>query len=90
MQKLYIRYAYKAGVCAITSHSNLISQISEDGSYWNAIENATKKDKIFNCNESLSEVLLDSTIKEVVCLMFGVDKDPYTWSDSIKRYAFGE
>ena len=45
--KTYIRYAYKAGVCAITSHFNLINQISEDGSYWSVIENAAKKRQSF-------------------------------------------
>ena len=48
-----------------------------------------KKDKVFECKECLSDVLLDFTIKEVVSLMFGVDKDPNKWSDSIKTYAFG-
>jgi len=42
-----------------------------------------------SCN-CLSEVLVDSTIKVIVSLMFGVQEDPATWNDSIKAYAFGK
>ena len=67
-----------------------MSQISEDGSYWNIVDNATKKENISESFYSLSEVLMDCTIKEVVSKMFSVPKDPGTWSDTIKAYAFGK
>ena len=88
-QKPFIRYAYKAGVCAITTHVNLNSQISQDGSYWSVVETATKRPLIINHYECLSDVLLNSTINHIVPLMFHVENDPNTWSDFIKTYAFG-
>ena len=87
-QKAYIQSAYKSGVVAITQHPGLISQISEEGNYWQILENATKKEVISHSFQSLSEVLLDVTIKEVVSNMFGVEKDPHTWTDAVKFYAF--
>ena len=89
MQKTYIRSAYKSGVNAIIQHPGLMSQILEEGSYWNVLDNAVQKEIIFKSTNCLSEVLLDYTIKEVVSLMFGVRKDPNTWSDYVKTYAFG-
>ena len=88
-QKPFIRYAYKAGVCAITTHLNLNNQISQDGSYWSVVDTATKKPQIINHYECLSDVLLNSTINHIVPLMFDVENDPDTWSDFIKTYAFG-
>jgi hypothetical protein len=88
-KKQFIRSAYQTGIAGITQHSGLLHQILEDGNYWNVIDKAVEKDTIFNSNNCLSEVLLDSTIKEIVSLMFGVKKDPNTWTDSIKTYAFG-
>ena len=88
-KKQFIRSAYKSGVQGFTSHHGLLSQVSEDGSYWHAIDNAFQKDVIFKYNTCLKEVLLDSVIKDVVSLMFGVKKDPNTWTDSVKTFAFG-
>jgi hypothetical protein len=84
-KKPFIRSAYKTAVVEITQHFGLINQVSEDGNYWNVIENASQKDLIFNRKDCLSEVLLDFTIKEIVFLMFGVKKDPTTWTDSVKK-----
>ena len=88
-QKPFIRYAYKAGVCAITTCVNLNSQISQYGSYWSAVETATKRPLIINHYECFFDVLLNSTINYIVPLMFHVENDPNTWSDFIKTYAFG-
>ena len=88
-KKQFIRSAYKSGVQGFTSHHGLLSQVSEDGSYWHAIDNAFQKDVIFKYNTCLKEVLLDSVIKDVVSLIFGVKKDPNTWTDSVKTFAFG-
>ena len=88
-KKPYIRSAYKSGVCAITQHQALRNQISEEGVYWNVIDNAAQQNIIFLHYDCISEVLLDYTIKETVSLMFDVRKDPNTWTDSVKAYAFG-
>ena len=58
-KKPYIRSAYKAAVGDISHHEGLITQVSEDGTYWNVIDSAVEKDIIFKSNNSLSEVLLD-------------------------------
>ena len=89
-KKPFIRSAYKSGVIAITQHHGLVTQISEEGNYWNVLDNAAQKDIIYKSNNCLSEVLLDNTIKEVVSLMFGEKKDPNTWTDSVKIYTFGK
>lgn len=88
-KKLFVRSAYKTGVSAIITHGGLISQISEDGNYWNVIENAGQKDMIFKSHNCLSEVLQDPYIEKVVPLMFGVEQHQLTWTDAIKTYAFG-
>jgi hypothetical protein len=88
-QKPFIRSAYKSGVISITQHPGLITQISEDGNYWHVINNAGQKDFIKKCHTCLSEVLLDHTLKEVVSLSFDVKKDPSTWTDTIRTYAYG-
>ena len=62
----------------------MMNQISEDGTYWKVLDGAAEKEVMSQSCNCLSEVLLDSTIKEVVCLIFGVKKDPATWNDSIK------
>lgn len=88
-QKTFIKSAYKSGVIPITKHQGLITQISEDGNYWHVINNASEKDFIQECHTCLSEVLLDYTIKEVVSLAFDVKKDPSTWTEAVKTYAYG-
>lgn len=88
-RQLYIRSAYQSGVKVITQHQGLINQISEQGSYWNAINSATGNNIVFQHNTSLSQVLLDQTIKDIVSFMFGVKKDSSTWSDAVRNYAFG-
>ena len=85
-----IQSAYKSGVACITKHPTMINQISEDGTYWKVLEGAAEKEVMSQSCHCLSEVILDFTIKEVVSLMFGVEKDPATWNDSIKVYAFGK
>ena len=86
---LIIRDLYKHGVEGITQHPGLMNQISEDGNYWYVLDNAGLKDVIIKSCACLSEILIDSTIKEVVFLMLGVNKDTSTWSDSINKFAFG-
>ena len=88
-KKPYIQLAYKSGVAGITLHSGLISQISEEGNYWQVLDSATEKEVISQSSDSLSEILLDYTIKVVVSNMFGVEQDPQTWTDAVKFYAFG-
>ena len=88
-QKPYIKSAYKSGVSGITLNLGLINQLSEEGNYWQVLDNANQKEVIFLSCKSLSEVLLDYTIKEVVSIMFGVEKDPNKWTDDVKAYAYG-
>jgi len=88
-KKPYIRSAYKSGIKGISQHHGLMTAISEDGNYWIGINNAVQKDIIYESNICLSEVLMDCTIKEIVSLMIDVKKDPDTWTDSVKIYAFG-
>src|SRR5687767_8914777 len=80
--KTFIRSAYKSGAEVFTTHHGLLTQISDDGAYWHVIDNASQKDTITKSNNCLSEVILGSVIKDVVCAMFGVTKDPNTWTDS--------
>ena len=84
-----IRDLYKHGVEGITQHAGLMNQISEDGNYWYLLDNAGLKEVIIKSCACLSEILIDSTIKEVVSLMFGVNKDTSTWIDSINKFASG-
>ena len=88
-KKQYIQLAYKSGVVGITVHPGLISQISEEGNYWNILDSATEKEVISQPYHFLSEVLLDFIIKEVISSMFGVEKNPHTWTEAVKFYAFG-
>ena len=88
-QQTYIQSAYKSGVAGITTHPALMSQVSEKGNYWNVLVNVTEKEVISQTFNSLTEVLMDFTIKEVISTMFDVKKDPNTWTDDIKAYAFG-
>src|SRR5688572_27513618 len=74
-KKAYIRSAYEAAVGEISQHQGLITQVSEDGIYWNDIDSAFEKDIIFRSNNSLSEVLLDKYIRDIVSSIFGVKKD---------------
>jgi hypothetical protein len=85
----YIRSAYKTGVEAITKHSGLVSQITQEGIYWNVLDNAIQGDIIFQYNISLSEVLMDSTITDIVSIIFGLKKDQSAWPESVKTYAYG-
>ena len=95
-QRLYrfpdIQMAYQTGVAGTTTHQGLISQVSEKGNYWKVLNEATGKEVISQHCDSLSEVLQDFTIKEIVFTMFNgeVKKDPNTWDDYIKTYAFGK
>ena len=88
-RKAFIQSAYKSGGIAMTQHSGLIAQISEDGNYWRVIDTAGHKDLIMKSHTCLSEVLLDYTIKKVVLLMFYVKKDPSTWTKTVKTYTYG-
>ena len=81
--------AYKSGVANITQNSAFMNEVSEGGNYWNALDDATYKELIPTCFDSLSEVLMDYTIEEVVPTIFGVGKDPNTWPDDVKTYSFG-
>ena len=67
----------------------MISQVSEDGDYWKVLDDVTEKEIISQSCHSLAEILMENTIKQVVPTMFGIEKDPDTWADDIKAYAFG-
>jgi hypothetical protein len=88
-KKAYIKSAYHYQVSNISKHPGLLNQIDSNGSYWNIIDKACHNDVITQHYNSLSEVLLNSTIKEVISIGLGVSKDTNTWSDSIQHYAFG-
>ena len=88
-KKLYICSAYKSGVSGITQHTGMLNQISQDGNYWNIVENAVQNNIIFKSANCLSEFLLDKTINRVVSLMFGVNTDKTTWPEPIQIYAYG-
>ena len=88
-KKPYIQSAYKSGVAAITTHCGLINQISEEGNYWHVLDDATEKEIIYQSHQSLSQVLLDCTINEIVSTIFGVKRDSNTWTVAVKAYAFG-
>ena len=66
------------------------AQVSEDGNYWTILNDATQEEVLCHTCGALSDVLTDHFIKEVVSKMLGVVKDPKTWSDAVKAYAFGE
>ena len=72
----------------ITKHQGMLNQLSEEGVYWNVIENTSQKNIIFKSLKNLSEVLMDAAIREVVQLMFDVGKGSDTWTDSLKTYTF--
>ena len=88
-KKIFTRSAYKSGVDAITKHHGMMNAISEDGNYWNVLDLAVEKDFIFRAHNCLSEVLMDTVIREIVPLMFGARTDLKTWPDPVKTYAFG-
>ena len=88
-KKTFIRSAYHYQVSNISKHPGLLNQIQTTGSYWNILEEACQNDVATQRCDCLSEVLMNSTIKEVISLGLGVSKDTNTWSDSIKHYAFG-
>ncbi len=88
-KKPYIQSAYKSGVAGNITNTTLLTQVSEDGNYWTILDNANEKEIIFKTSHSLSEVLTDYYIKEVVSTMFGVGKDPEAWTGAVKAYAFG-
>ena len=87
-KKPFIRSAYKSGVEVITKHNGLITQISQEGNYWHVLNNADQNNIIFQSNVNLLEVLMNQTIKDIVSTTFGVTKDPNTWTDSVKTYAY--
>ena len=89
-KKTYIKSAYKSGVSAIIKHDGMSAQVSEDGNYWTILNDATKEEVLCQTCGALSDVLTDYTIREVVSKMFGVMKDPKTWSEALKAYAFGD
>ena len=89
-KKTYIKSAYKSGVSSIIKHDGMSAQVSEDGNYWTILDDATKEEVLCHTCGALSDVLTDHFIKEVVSKMLGVVKDPKTWSDAVKAYAFGE
>ena len=88
-KKAFIRSAYHYQVSNHSSHPGLLNQIDANGSYWNIIDKASHNDVITQHYNSLSEVLMNATIREVISIGLGVSKDTNTWSDSIKHYAFG-
>ena len=85
----YIRTAYKSGVSGITTHDAMMNQVSEDGHYWNVLENATREERTFQSCESLAVVLRDCSIKQIVFNQFGLKKEPNSWTDTVHAYAFG-
>ena len=76
-------------MAGFSQYPGLMNQLSEDGSYWHVLDNASEKDIISEECHCLAEVLMDHTIKEVVSRMFHVKKDQDAWADDIKAYAFG-
>ena len=88
-KKSCICSTYKSGIVAITQHSSMLNQISQDGNYWTILDNAVQNDIIFKSYNCLSEFLLDQTISQVIDSMFGLKDDATTWPDSVKIYAFG-
>ena len=88
-KKAFIRSAYHYQVSNIFKHPGLLAQIDKNGSYWNILEKASHNDVMTKQCDCLSEVLLNSNIREVVSNGFGLSKDANTWSDSIQHYAFG-
>ena len=89
-KKTYIKLAYKSGVSTIIKHDGMSAQVSEDGNYWTILNDATQEEVLCHTCGASSDVLMDYTIREAVSKMFGVMKDPKTWSDALKAYAFGE
>ena len=85
----YIKSAYKSGVSAIIPHAGVQNAVSEDGTYWKVLHNATENEIIFEPFHCLLEFLCNYTIKEIVSIMFGVEKNPKTWTNTVKAYAFG-
>ena len=81
--------AYKSGVANITQDAAFIDEVSEGGNYWNDLVEATYKKFVPTYYESLSEVLMDYTIEEIVPPIFGVGNDPNTWPDDVNAYAYG-
>jgi len=68
----------------------MVLQVSEDGTYWTVLDDATQEEVLCQSYETLSDVLLDFTIRDMVSNMFGVMKDPKTWSAAVHAYAFGD
>ena len=84
-----IQSGYKSGVAGFSHYPGLMNQLSENGSYWQVLDNAIEKDIIIEECHCLAEVLMDNTIKEVVSRMFHVKKGQDVWADDVKAYAFG-
>ena len=85
----YIKSAYKSGVAVFSKHEGLMNQISYDGNYWKILDSAIEKEIMSESFHCLSELLLDYPIREIVSKMFGIAKDPNTWTDAVRAYAFG-
>ena len=85
----YIKSAYKSGVAVFSKHEGLMNQISYDGNYWKILDNATEKEIMSESFHCLLKLLLDYPIREIVSKMFGIAKDPNTWTDAVRAYAFG-
>ena len=88
-KKAFIKSAYHYQVSNHSSHPGLLNQIDANGSYWNIIDKACHNDVITQHHNSLLEVLMNSTIREVISIGLGESKDINTWSDAVKHYAFG-
>ena len=89
-QRSDIKSAYYEGVRGISSHSGMLSQVDDQGNYWNVIANATEKEISIKFCACLSEVLMDDNIKEVVEFMFGGEKSRDGWPSGIETFAYGE
>ena len=88
-QNHQIQSGYKSGVEGLTTHDGMLAQVSEGGTYWKVLDDATEKGFICQTFYSLSGALMNPAIKEVISQVFGVDKDPITWAPKMKHYAFG-
>lgn len=89
-KEIYIRAAYESGVQGMTAHQGLLEEVAPGGKYWTVLEKAFDSKIAYQSSDCLSEAFCDFTIYEVVYLMFGMNKDPKTWTDSVKTFALGK
>ena len=87
-KKKYIQSAYKSGVAGITDHPALMNHVSENSTYWCVLDTAFEHEVLSESFHSLSEVLIDHTIKEVVLNMFGLKNESDEWPYAVKAYAY--